>query len=152
MAILLKKYFFPFMIVVAVKGGFQLGFVSISRVVNHMTCYKFSVLIGWNYSIQTGEKILQRIYFRNQFSTNGFTFKFQLKTTFNRPQSWRGKCTFSIVLPFFLSSLKGFELRIYYSFNKCKTWCAKLFMIPVVEQLINKINKRKQIWYPNLIN
>ena len=28
------------------SGGFQLEFVSISRVINHMTCYKFSALIG----------------------------------------------------------------------------------------------------------
>ena len=28
------------------KGGFQLEFVSISRVINHMTCYKSSALIG----------------------------------------------------------------------------------------------------------
>ena len=27
-------------------GGFQLEFVSISRVINHMTCYKSSALIG----------------------------------------------------------------------------------------------------------
>ena len=27
-------------------GGFQLEFVSISRVINHMTCYKLSALIG----------------------------------------------------------------------------------------------------------
>ena len=39
-------------------GGFQLEFVSISRVIDHMTCYKFSALIGWKHSIQTGEKIL----------------------------------------------------------------------------------------------
>ena len=40
------------------NGGFQLEFVSISRVINHMTCYNSSALIGWNYSIQTGEQIL----------------------------------------------------------------------------------------------
>ena len=40
------------------KVVFQLEFVSISRVINHMTCYKFSALIGWNYSIQTREQIL----------------------------------------------------------------------------------------------
>ena len=40
------------------EGGFQLEFVSISRVINHMTCYKSSALLGWNYSIQTGEQIL----------------------------------------------------------------------------------------------
>ena len=28
------------------QGGSQLEFVSISRVINHMTCYKLSVLIG----------------------------------------------------------------------------------------------------------
>ena len=28
------------------EGGFQLEFVSISRVINHMTCYKLSALIG----------------------------------------------------------------------------------------------------------
>ena len=27
-------------------GGFQLEFVSISRVINHMTCYNLSALIG----------------------------------------------------------------------------------------------------------
>ena len=29
-----------------VQGGFQLEFVSISRVINHMTCYNSSALIG----------------------------------------------------------------------------------------------------------
>ena len=29
-----------------VQGGFQLEFVSISRVMNHMTCYNSSDLIG----------------------------------------------------------------------------------------------------------
>ena len=28
------------------EGGFQLEFVSISRVINHMTCYNSSALIG----------------------------------------------------------------------------------------------------------
>ena len=28
------------------QGGFQLEFVSISRVINHMTCYNSSALIG----------------------------------------------------------------------------------------------------------
>ena len=37
-----------------VIGGFQLEFVSIRRVMNHMTCYKFSAGLGWNYSIQAG--------------------------------------------------------------------------------------------------
>ena len=30
-------------------GGFQLEFLSLSRVINHMTCYNSSALIGWNY-------------------------------------------------------------------------------------------------------
>ena len=41
--------FFAIWITLAVnygKGGFQLEFVSISRVINHMTCYELSVLIG----------------------------------------------------------------------------------------------------------
>ena len=29
-------------------GGFQLEFVGISHVINHMTCYISSALIGWN--------------------------------------------------------------------------------------------------------
>ena len=45
------------------EGGFQLEFVSISRVINHMTSFKFSALIGWNYSIKTGEQILYRLFF-----------------------------------------------------------------------------------------
>ena len=40
------------------KGGFQLEFLTKSRVINHMTCYNSSALIGWNYNIQTGEQIL----------------------------------------------------------------------------------------------
>ena len=41
--------FFAIWITLAVnyeKGGFQLEFVSISRVMNHMTCYNSSALIG----------------------------------------------------------------------------------------------------------
>ena len=73
-------------------GGFQLEFVIISRVINHMTCYKVECS---HCSIQTGEKILLRIFFENKFSTNestgiitshviynlAYTYKFQLKTT-----------------------------------------------------------------------
>ena len=47
-----------------VQGGFQLEPASISRVINHMTYYKFSAFIGWNYSIQTGEIILQSIFLK----------------------------------------------------------------------------------------
>ena len=54
------------------QGGFQLEFESISGVINHMTCYNSSALIGWNYSIQSGEQILYRI-FLNKFSNNEST-------------------------------------------------------------------------------
>ena len=49
-------------------GGFQLEFVSLSRVINYTTCYKLSALNGWNYRIQTGEQILKRIFFKDKFS------------------------------------------------------------------------------------
>ena len=39
-------------------GGFQLLDLIITELKNHMTCYKSMPLIGWNYSIQTGEQIL----------------------------------------------------------------------------------------------
>ena len=42
----------------AILGGFLLEFVSISRVINNMTCCNSSALIGRNYSIQTGEQNL----------------------------------------------------------------------------------------------
>ena len=44
-------------------GGFQLEFVNISQVINHMTCYNSSALIGCHYSIKTEEQILYRIFF-----------------------------------------------------------------------------------------
>ena len=73
-------------------GGFQLEFVSISQVINHMTCYIFSALNGWNYSVQTGEQILYRILFLTSFPpmralefitghviyNPAYTYKFQL--------------------------------------------------------------------------
>ena len=71
-------------------GGFQLEFVSISRVINHMTCYKFSALIGWNYSIQTekgGFQLLDLIITELKFITGhviykpAYTYKFQLNST-----------------------------------------------------------------------
>ena len=39
-------------------GGFQLEFVSISQIINHMASYNLSAIIGWNYSIKTGEQNL----------------------------------------------------------------------------------------------
>ena len=40
------------------QGGFQLVDLVITELKSHMTCYNASPLIGWNYSIQTGEQIL----------------------------------------------------------------------------------------------
>ena len=33
-------------------GGFQLEFVSISRVINHITCYNLSALIGGKFTLK----------------------------------------------------------------------------------------------------
>ena len=41
-----------------VYGGFQLLDLIITELKSHMTCYNSMPLIGWNYSIQTGEQIL----------------------------------------------------------------------------------------------
>ena len=35
-----------YQILSTIQGGFQLEFVSISQVINHMTCYNSSALIG----------------------------------------------------------------------------------------------------------
>ena len=42
----------------AVTGGFQLLDLIITELKSRMTCYNSMPLIGWNYSIQTGEQIL----------------------------------------------------------------------------------------------
>ena len=52
-------------------GGFQLVDSIITEIKNHMTCYNSMPLIGWNYSIQTGEQIMQS--FLNKFPTNEST-------------------------------------------------------------------------------
>ena len=43
---------------VADLGGFQLLDLIITELKSLMTCYNSMPLIGWNYSIQTGEQIL----------------------------------------------------------------------------------------------
>ena len=58
----LQMWFFFAICIPSDKGGFQLEFLC--RVINHRTCYKFSAFIGWNYSIQTGEIILQSIFLK----------------------------------------------------------------------------------------
>ena len=55
-----KRRFIDRIVDFQLSGGFELEFVSIHQVLNHTTCYKFksSALIGWNYSIQSGEQIM----------------------------------------------------------------------------------------------
>ena len=43
---------------VGIFGVFQLLDLIITELKSHMTCYNSMPLIGWNYSIQTGEQIL----------------------------------------------------------------------------------------------
>ena len=76
-------------------GGFQLEFVSISQVINHMTCYKFELLAlveslflknplqdllsSLNAVISTNES--SRIKTGHVIYNPAYTYKFQLKTT-----------------------------------------------------------------------
>ena len=55
-----KRRFIDRIVDFQLSGGFELEFASINQVLNHTTCYKFKslALIGWNYSIQSGEQIL----------------------------------------------------------------------------------------------
>ena len=81
-------------ILVLLLGGFQLEFVNISRVINHMTCYDWSALIGGtfikknplqdllsslNAVIKTNESTW--IYNRSCDLKPGLYLKFQMKTT-----------------------------------------------------------------------
>ena len=50
----LRSYFWA----IAAFGGFQLLNLIITELKSHMTYYNSMPLIGWNYSIQTGEQIL----------------------------------------------------------------------------------------------
>ena len=74
------------------QGGFQLEFVSISRVLNHMTCYNSSALIGgfffkkrfalqseYSNLISTNEST--RIITGHVIYNPAYTYKFQMKTT-----------------------------------------------------------------------
>ena len=57
-------------------GGFQMEFVSISGVINHMTCYNSSALIGGN--INLNKNPLKFIY--SEKATNFFDFSTLLLT------------------------------------------------------------------------
>ena len=78
-----------------VNSGFQLEFVSISRVLNHMTCYNWSALIGGKFRIKNPSQALlsslNAVISTNESSQIltghviyilAYTYKFQLKTTF----------------------------------------------------------------------
>ena len=76
-------------------GGFQLEFVGLSRVINHMTCYDFECSHWWkiylkknplqdllsslNAVISTNEST--RIITGHVIYNPAYTYKFQLKTT-----------------------------------------------------------------------
>ena len=76
-------------------GGFQLEFVSISWVINHMTCYKFECSHWWKIYLKKNplQDLLSSL--NTVISTNesiefitghviynlAYTYKFQLKTT-----------------------------------------------------------------------
>ena len=53
-----KSAIWSFSLSSAAFGGFQLLDLIITELKSHMTCYNSMPLIGWNYSIQTGEQIL----------------------------------------------------------------------------------------------
>ena len=78
-------------------GGFQLEFVSISQVINHMTCYNLSTLIGGKFilknPLQDLLSSLNAVISTNEsieFITGhviynlAYTYKFQLKTILDR--------------------------------------------------------------------
>ena len=54
-------------------GGFQLEFVSISRVINHMTCYKFKCSHWLKLQHSDWRANLVKDFFKNKFSTNEST-------------------------------------------------------------------------------
>ena len=91
----LEQYLFQKAICLRDLGGFQLEFVSISRVINHMICYNVSAIIGGTFICK--KKPLQDLFSsvnaviftnrRTRFITGhviynpAYTYKFQLKTT-----------------------------------------------------------------------
>ena len=76
-------------------GGFQLEFVSISRVINHMTCYKFECSHWLKLQHSDWRANLVKDFFKINFPpmralefitghviyNPAYTYKFQLKTT-----------------------------------------------------------------------
>ena len=78
------------------NGGFQLEFVSMSRVINHMTCYNFECYHWWKIYFEKKNPLQDLLSSLNaEISTNestefiighviynpAYTYKFQLKTT-----------------------------------------------------------------------
>ena len=62
-----------FVALVTDLGGFQLEFVSISRVINHMTCYKFKCSHWLKLQHSDWRANLVTDFFKNKFSTNEST-------------------------------------------------------------------------------
>ena len=63
------------------KGGFQLEFVSISRLLSHMTCYKFECLIGGKFISSKKSITRWKILFSNfscMFLNPNNFFQFEL--------------------------------------------------------------------------
>ena len=86
-------------------GGFQLEFVSISRVIDHITCYKFECSHWWIF-LQDLLSNLNAIISTNEsteFITDhviynqAYTYKFQLKTTIiHCIKNWKPSAYFQI--------------------------------------------------------
>ena len=77
-----SEFLYPF----SVFGGFQLEFVSISRVTNCMTCYKFKCShwlklqhSDWRANLEKGST---RFITGHVIYNPAYAYKFQLKTTF----------------------------------------------------------------------
>ena len=65
--------FLVFELTLALFGGFQLEFVSISRVISHMICYKFECSHWLKLQYSEWRANLYKGFFLNKFSTNEST-------------------------------------------------------------------------------
>ena len=64
------------------EGGFQLEFVSISRVINHMTCYKFECSHWWKFIKKNPlQDLLSSLNAGHVIYNPAYTYKFHLITT-----------------------------------------------------------------------
>ena len=80
--------------------------MSIIQVIDHVTCNKLSVLIRWNYSIQTGKQILLKGFFwKDKLSTNESTWIYNMMNGFWIHFQWY---IFLAVTYWFIMSAKFF--------------------------------------------